>query len=167
MTVHTKGCPGQCEGQRPNLAEYLRLGYAPQDTCHCWGGAAETLEDATADFALADWARRLGRDREHDVLMPRAGWWRNTFNPSAGQEGGYQQARKADGTWLWPFSATSDAGFAQGTSATYTWTRPARRSRSPAPRRRTSRSSHSRPARDQAGRTGAELERARAGQQVA
>ncbi|WP_240776762.1 GH92 family glycosyl hydrolase [Nonomuraea basaltis] len=116
-----KGCPGQCEGQRPNLAEYLRLGYAPQDTCHCWGGAAETLEDSAADFALADWAKRLGRNADHERLMPRASWWRNTFNPSAGAEGGYQQARKADGGWLWPFSATSDAGFAQGTSATYTW----------------------------------------------
>ncbi|GAA2208689.1 GH92 family glycosyl hydrolase [Nonomuraea monospora] len=116
-----KGCPGQCEGQRPNLAEYLRLHYAPQDTCHCWGGAAETLEDATADFALADWAGRIGRERERDELLPRASWWRNTFNPSAGAEGGYQQARKADGSWLWPFSPTSDAGFAQGTSATYTW----------------------------------------------
>ncbi|MEV4178241.1 GH92 family glycosyl hydrolase [Nonomuraea sp. NPDC049709] len=116
-----KGCPGQCEGQRPNLAEYLRLQYAPQDTCHCWGGAAETLEDATADFALADWAARIGRDKEHNELLPRASWWRNTFNPQAGKEGGYQQARKSDGSWLWPFSPTSDAGFAQGTSATYTW----------------------------------------------
>ncbi|SPL94264.1 Alpha-1,2-mannosidase [[Actinomadura] parvosata subsp. kistnae] len=116
-----KGCPGQCEGQRPNLAEYLRLRYAPQDTCHCWGGAAETLEGATADFALADWAGRIGRDKERARLLPRASWWRNTFNPSAGAEGGYQQARKADGSWLWPFSPTSDAGFAQGTSATYTW----------------------------------------------
>ena len=116
-----RGCPGQCEGQRPNLAEYLRLHYAPQDTCHCWGGAAETLEDATADFALADWAARLGRRKERDVLLPRASWWRNTFNPSAGAEGGYQQARKADGSWAWPFSPTSESGFAQGTSATYTW----------------------------------------------
>ncbi|NHC44806.1 glycoside hydrolase family 92 protein [Motilibacter sp. K478] len=115
------GCPGQCEGQRPNLAEYLRLGYAPQDTCHCWGGAAETLEDATADFGLADWARRLGRASEYSTFIDRAGWWRNTFNPSAGAEGGYQQARRSDGSWHWPFSPTSDVGFAQGTSATYTW----------------------------------------------
>ncbi|WP_083752511.1 GH92 family glycosyl hydrolase [Saccharothrix sp. ALI-22-I] len=115
-----KGCPGQCEGQRPNLAEYLRLGYAPQDTCHCWGGAAETLEDATADFALADWAGRLGRDDVRRSLLPRAGWWRNTFNLSAA-DGGYQQARASDGTWTWPFSPSSDLGFAQGTSATYTW----------------------------------------------
>lgn len=115
-----KGCPGQCEGQRPNLAEYLRLGYAPQDTCHCWGGAAETLEDATADFALADWAGRLGRADVRDALLPRASWWRNTFNPSAA-DGGYQQARMSDGTWTWPFSPSSDLGFAQGTSSTYTW----------------------------------------------
>jgi len=115
------GCPGQCEGQRPNLAEYMKLGYAPQDICHCWGGAAETLEDSAADFALADWAQRLGQRDAYDTMMPRASWWRNTFNPSAGPEGGYQQARNADGDWVWPFSSTSDLGFAQGTSATYTW----------------------------------------------
>jgi alpha-1,2-mannosidase, putative len=116
-----KGCPGQCEGQRPNLAEYLRLHYAPHDICHCWGGAAETLEASTADFALADWAKRLGRDREYRDLIPRASWWRNTFNPSAGPGGGWQQARNSDGGWRWPFSPTSETGFAQGTSATYTW----------------------------------------------
>ncbi|WP_439657090.1 GH92 family glycosyl hydrolase [Lentzea sp. HUAS TT2] len=110
-----KGCPGQCEGQRPNLAEYLRLGYAPQDTCHCWGGAAETLEDSVADQALADLGRKLGRPSEE--MQKRAGWWRNTFNPATG----YQQARRADGTWVTPFNPASDQGFAQGSSATYTW----------------------------------------------
>ncbi len=110
-----KGCPGQCEGQRPNLAEYLRLGYAPHGSCHCWGGAAETLEDAVADQALADLAARLGRPSAE--LKARAGWWRNTFNPATG----YQQARRADGTWVTPFNPASDQGFAQGSSATYTW----------------------------------------------
>lgn len=110
-----KGCPGQCEGQRPNLAEYMRLGYAPHDTCHCWGGAAETLEDSVADQALADLGRRLGRPSEE--MEERAGWWHNTFNPATG----HQQARKADGTWVTPFNPASDQGFAQGSSATYTW----------------------------------------------
>lgn len=110
-----KGCPGQCEGQRPNLAEYVRLGYAPHDTCHCWGGAAETLEDSVADQALADLGRRLGQPNAE--MEARAGWWRNTFNPATG----YQQARRADGTWVTPFDPASDQGFAQGSSATYTW----------------------------------------------
>ncbi|MDR7311226.1 putative alpha-1,2-mannosidase [Nocardioides luteus] len=116
------GCPGQCIGQRPNLADYLDKGYAPQDTCHCWGGAAETLEDAVADYSLADWGRRLGASSaETDALMDRAGWWQHTFNPDATETDGYQQARKADGSWVSGFSPSTDTGFAQGSSATYTW----------------------------------------------
>ncbi len=115
------GCPGQCKGQRPNLAEYLRLHYAPNDTCHCWGGAAETLEDSAADFALADWARRLGRSDAARRMMPRASWWMNTFNPEATPEAGYQQARNSDGSWVEPFDPSTGTGFAQGSSATYTW----------------------------------------------
>lgn len=115
------GCPGQCAGMRPNLEAYLRLHYAPQDQCHCWGGAAETLEDATADYGLAQWARRLGRDREARVFTDRATWWQNTFNADATPAAGYQQARNADGSWVTPFDLAGGVGFAQGTSATYTW----------------------------------------------
>jgi predicted alpha-1,2-mannosidase len=115
------GCPGQCAGMRPNLKQYLKLHYAPQDDCHCWGGAAETLEDSAADYGLAQWAKRLGRDKQAKRFTDRAGWWRNTFNPAATPDAGYQQARNADGSWVQPFSPTSELGFAQGTSATYTW----------------------------------------------
>ncbi|MEU6136544.1 GH92 family glycosyl hydrolase [Nocardioides sp. NPDC047086] len=115
------GCPGQCIGQRPNLADYLAKGYAPQDTCRCWGGAAETLEDAVADYSLADWGRRLGASSSQtDSLMERAGWWQHTFNSAAG-DGGYQQARNADGSWVPGFTPSTQTGFAQGSSATYTW----------------------------------------------
>lgn len=115
------GCPGQCTGQRPNLAQYLISHYAPQDVCHCWGGAAETLEDAVADSALAKWAKLLGRTEEAAAFTDRASWWRNVFNPTATADGGYVQARNVDGSWVTPFSPGSDRGFAQGTSATYTW----------------------------------------------
>ncbi|MEW2131217.1 GH92 family glycosyl hydrolase [Streptomyces sp. NPDC005435] len=111
------GCPGQCEGQRPNLAQYLTSHYAAQDVCHCWGGAAETLEDAVADFGLAQWAKLLGRTEDAKSFTGRAGYWRNVFNPDTG----YIQARRLDGSWVTPFSPGSDLGFAQGTSATYTW----------------------------------------------
>ncbi|CAM5354676.1 GH92 family glycosyl hydrolase [Streptomyces mordarskii] len=116
-----KGCPGQCEGQRPNLAQYLDSGYAAQDACHCWGGAAETLEDSVADDALARWARLLGRDKEADALGARGGYWRHVFNPEATGAAGYIQARNRDGSWVTPFDPASDRGFAQGSAATYTW----------------------------------------------
>lgn len=118
------GCPGQCTGQRPNLAQYLESHYAPQDVCHCWGGAAETLEDAVADAALGRWAELLGRDEEAEAFKERGGWWRNVYNPAATDgagTNGYIQARNVDGSWVTPFSPGSDRGFAQGTSATYTW----------------------------------------------
>ncbi|MFJ9208257.1 GH92 family glycosyl hydrolase [Streptomyces sp. NPDC102264] len=115
------GCPGQCEGQRPNLAQYLDSRYAAQDACHCWGGAAETLEDSVADAALARWARQLGREREYKELSERGGYWKNVFNPQATAGAGYIQARNLDGTWVTPFDPASDRGFAQGSAATYTW----------------------------------------------
>ncbi|MFJ7593511.1 GH92 family glycosyl hydrolase [Streptomyces sp. NPDC097617] len=111
------GCPGQCVGERPNLAQYMSSHYAAQDVCHCWGGAAETLEDSIADSALGQWAKLLGRDKEAKEFTERGAYWRNVFNPGTG----YAQARKLDGGWVTPFSPGSDLGFAQGTSATYTW----------------------------------------------
>lgn len=107
------GCPGQCTGQRPALNTYLAKQYAPQDACHCWGGAAETLENSLADFSLAQWGSRLGKSFD----AGRGDWWKNTFDPAVG----YQRARKADGTWQPGFTPSTDVGFAQGSSATYTW----------------------------------------------
>jgi predicted alpha-1,2-mannosidase len=109
------GCPGQCTGQRPALNTYLAKQYAPQDACHCWGGAAETLENSLADFSLAQWGSRLGADVQ--ALKDRGSWWKNTYDPTVG----YQRARKVDGTWQPGFTPSTDVGFAQGSSATYTW----------------------------------------------
>ncbi|TDO45916.1 putative alpha-1,2-mannosidase [Kribbella sp. VKM Ac-2527] len=111
------GCPGQCTGQRPALNTYLAKHYAPQDACHCWGGAAETLENSLADFSLGQWAQRLGKTEDAVTLKDRGTWWKNTFDPAIG----YQRAKKADGTWLPGFTPSTGDGFAQGSSATYTW----------------------------------------------
>ncbi|UOX88726.1 GH92 family glycosyl hydrolase [Amycolatopsis sp. FBCC-B4732] len=111
------GCPGQCVGQRPNLAQYLASHFAPNDVCHCWGGAAETLEDAVADSAIGHFAEQLGRTSEAAELRARGAYWRNVFNPDTG----YAQARNLDGSWVTPFDPASDRGFAQGSAAAYTW----------------------------------------------
>ncbi|WP_067608639.1 GH92 family glycosyl hydrolase [Nocardiopsis listeri] len=118
------GCPGQCEGQRPNLERYLELEYAPHDDCHCWGGAAETLEGAVADHSLGQWARRLGLAEDAEMFADRGGYWRNVFDPRATEDAGYMRARNGDGSWVGPFDPASGTGFAQGTAATYTWMAP-------------------------------------------
>jgi predicted alpha-1,2-mannosidase len=119
--LNDAGCPGQCTGQRPTLDTYLALKYAANDICHCWGGAAETLENSLADHSLAMWAQRAGRDDVYRKLIKRGDYWRNTYNPRATATEGYQAARRADGSWQAGFSPPTDVGFAQGSSATYTW----------------------------------------------
>jgi predicted alpha-1,2-mannosidase len=109
------GCPVLCPGQRPSLDKWLTLHFIPKDS-NAWGGAGETLEDAAADFAIAQLARRVG-DRERErVFLERAAYWRNVFNPKVG----YVQDRNEDGSWP-PFDPASDDGFAEGSSAQYTW----------------------------------------------
>jgi len=111
------GSPGQCLGQRPALNSYLALRYAADDACHCWGGAAETLENSVADNSLAQWASRLGRPNVAKQLASRGDYWLNTFNPAVG----YQAARMVNGSWQAPWSPETGDGFAQGSSAQYTW----------------------------------------------
>jgi predicted alpha-1,2-mannosidase len=77
------GCPVECVGQRPALDKYLSLGYVPADDCHCWGGAAETLEDAAADYGLSRLAGALGDETNQQRFLERSHNWRNVFDPAA------------------------------------------------------------------------------------
>jgi hypothetical protein len=106
-------------GQRPSLDKFLRLHYVPAQS-NAWGGAGETLEDATADFALAELARDAGDERTARDFVARSQYWQNVFNPESDPTGGYIQNRNEDGSWA-PSSPGSFNGFAEGTSAQYTW----------------------------------------------
>jgi predicted alpha-1,2-mannosidase len=110
-----KGKPVMSVGQRPSLDKYLGLHYVPAKS-NAWGGAGETLESVTADFALAELAGAIGDDRTRRQFLARSQYWQNVFNP----ESGYVQDRNEDGSWA-PSTPDSDAGFAEGTSAQYTW----------------------------------------------
>lgn len=116
------GCNVECVGQRPSLKTYLKSGYVPADDCHCWGGAAETLEDAAADYGISELARRTGDDATRREFLRRSGNWRHVFDPHATSEGGYARDRKADGKWAGDrFDPGTEDGFVEGTSARYTW----------------------------------------------
>ncbi|MEV6795766.1 GH92 family glycosyl hydrolase [Streptomyces sp. NPDC051320] len=115
------GCNVECVGQRPALDKYLDLGYVPSDSCHCWGGAAETLEDAAADYGISELSAHLGDHSDQKAFLDRSGNWTNVFDANATPQGGYIRDRKSDGTWAGTFTPGTGSGFVEGTSARYTW----------------------------------------------
>jgi predicted alpha-1,2-mannosidase len=141
LDLSDTGCRVMCRGQRPSLDQWLRIHYIPT-VSNAWGGAGETLEDVTADFALAQLAARVGDEDTHRMFMQRSDYWRNIFNPSPNivlntgrgrrggdapppspekpQAGGYIQNRNEDGTWP-ALDPASSSGFAEGSAVQYTW----------------------------------------------
>ena len=117
--LSNEGCEVECVGQRPSLDQWLKLHYIPVGA-NAWGPAADTLEDATADFAVSELARRMGDDTTRRHFLERAQYWKNIFNPQATPQGGYIQNRKADGTWP-KFDPASVDGFVEGSAAQYLW----------------------------------------------
>lgn len=114
----SSGCNVECVGQRPALDQYKVLGYVPADNCHCWGGAAETLEDAAADFGISQLAGQLGDRSDAQKFAQRSGSWSNVFDPNATTQGGWMRNRNSDGSWAAPTSAPPPA--------TASWRAPAR-----------------------------------------
>lgn len=113
------GCNVECVGERPSLDQWLKLHYIATKS-HAWGGAGETLEDATADFAMSELARRAGDTAARRRYLTRADYWRNLFNPHATPEGGYIQNRNADGSWP-AFIPSTDDGFVEASASVYLW----------------------------------------------
>ncbi|MEJ2678061.1 MAG: GH92 family glycosyl hydrolase [Gemmatimonadota bacterium] len=112
------GCPVECPGQRPSLHDWLTLHYIPAKS-NAWGGAGETLEDAGADYALAQLAAFVGDSTGATSFRQRSRYWRNLYNPDA-PGGGWVQDRNADGSWP-DLDPASSRGFAEGSAAQYTW----------------------------------------------
>ncbi|WP_445527343.1 GH92 family glycosyl hydrolase [Streptomyces cyslabdanicus] len=114
------GKPVLSAGQRPSLDKYLKLHYMPS-VSNAWGGAAETLEMSTSDFALTQLAEAAGQKKTAAAFTERAQWWQNNFNVAADPSGGYIANRKADGSWVTGFTPDTGNGFVEGTAAQYTW----------------------------------------------
>ena len=127
------GCPVECAGERPGLDAWLKLGFIPQGAPQ-WGGAADTLETAAAEFGVSALAARLGDVADADRFLRRAQNWRNLYDPHAAPDGGYIRTRRADGTWApvhardedeagapGAFTPATGDGFVEGTAAVYVW----------------------------------------------
>ncbi|MEU6550020.1 GH92 family glycosyl hydrolase [Streptomyces sp. NPDC046915] len=96
--------------ERPGLADYLSLGYLPDDV-------STTLEYTTADFGIAALAGRLGDTGTRTTFMKRAQHWRNLFNPATS----WIQPRGRDGSFRSPFDPADGNGYVEGNAAQYQW----------------------------------------------
>ncbi|GGO90036.1 hypothetical protein GCM10012280_34630 [Wenjunlia tyrosinilytica] len=102
--------------ERPAYNQYNSLGYLPSGQGGVWGSAATTLEYTSADFAVAQLAKRLGADDTYTTFLRRAQNWKNLFN--TGNK--YIQPRNSDRTWP-SFTPTQQNEYVEGNGAQYTW----------------------------------------------
>lgn len=103
---------------------YVERGYVPLGqfgTGSHREGAAQTLEYAYQDAALANLARALGHVEDARLFGERSRNWRKLFDPSTG----YIRPRNMDGSWYEPFTPTCEGfncrGFVESNAAIYTY----------------------------------------------
>ncbi len=114
--------------ERPGIATYLELGYAPQapqapQTAQFGAGASITLEWSVDDFAISRLADSLGDTATAAEFQNRAQYWQNLFNPTTR----YISPRNARGFFApGPGFVDSPSGFGQdgydeGNAEQYVW----------------------------------------------
>ncbi len=94
-------------GPRGNLAEYLEKGWVHdkfQDrpsppNADGDAGCDKTLEYAWSDYALAKFAKKLGKEDDYQMFLKRAKNYTNVFDASTG----FMRGRQQDGSWITPF----------------------------------------------------------------
>ncbi|MDH6111628.1 putative alpha-1,2-mannosidase [Kitasatospora sp. MAP12-15] len=105
--------------ERGGFEPYEEQGYVPVGTANEDETASDTLEYASADFALSQVAGRLGDTATHDTFLHRSANWRNLFNTT----NRYIQPRNSDHSWP-DFTPDQQDQYAEGNGAQYTWAVP-------------------------------------------
>ena len=85
---------GGLAGNR-DLEAYLKYNFVPYDK----GRFSNSLEYAYDDWAVAQFAKSLRKNRQYNEFMRRSAWWINTID----KETGYARLRKSDGSWFLDF----------------------------------------------------------------
>jgi predicted alpha-1,2-mannosidase len=81
------------DSERPFLADYLKLGYVPNEKDAI--SASRTLEYTSADFAIAQFARNINHVSESETFLERSQNWKNLIDP----ETHWIRPRNSDGSW--------------------------------------------------------------------
>ncbi|MEV0485443.1 lectin [Streptomyces sp. NPDC050508] len=106
---------------RPGESVRDAKGYLPLDEndyncCNFYGPVSTQLEYDSADYAVAAFAKSLGKTAVYEKFATRAQDWMNVFNAQTG----YMQAKNKDGQFAGGFTPGTSNGFVEGTSAQYT-----------------------------------------------
>lgn len=100
---------------------YLKLGYVPNEE----GQVSNTLEYAYDDWCVAQFAKALGKTKEYNMLMKRAGNYKNVWDPSVK----YIRMKNRDGSWVKDWSplcctAFNGPGYLEGNAWQYSFFNP-------------------------------------------
>ncbi len=114
--------PRTYTNERDALDDYRKLGYVPEHQQGGYGNVSMTLEYASADFALSQFAAALGDSADSALLLNQAQNWKNHFNPASG----YLEMRRRDGTWPPGFQNNvggydNNLAYVEGTGGQYLW----------------------------------------------
>lgn len=103
-------------GPRGYLAEYMKNGWISDfippgnpDPPYAGGkaGVDTTLEYSWDDYALALYAKRLGKEDDYQMFLKRAHNYQNVFDSSIG----FMRGKTADGKWISPLQADGSHRF--------------------------------------------------------
>jgi len=99
------------------IGYYMDLGYIPAEKSGV--SVSNTLEYAYDDWAIAQVAKKLGREDVYRTFIKRSENWKNNFDPSIG----FMRPRMADGSFKKDFDvlSTHGQGFIEGNSWNYSF----------------------------------------------
>jgi len=113
MMDYTANNPGTTRG---GVLDCLQFQYCPADKMG--GSVSLTLEYAYDDFAIAMFAKALGKENEYSQYFNRSRYYKNIFDASTK----FMRAKKSDGTWVTPFEPTKFAEeYVEGNAWHYTF----------------------------------------------
>jgi predicted alpha-1,2-mannosidase len=81
------------------------------------GNPSETLEYASSDFAISQFAKALGDTTAYNTYATHSQYWRSLFNG----ESAYIHSRNSDGSYPWPLNPATESPYTEGNAAQYTW----------------------------------------------
>ncbi len=100
---------------RVGLPYYLKYGYVPFDKVS--QSVSRTLEYAYDDWCIAQMAKALGKEKDYEYFMKRAGYYKNVFDDKTK----FMRPRLSNGNFKKIFIPSLWNGFTEGNAWTYSW----------------------------------------------